>query len=95
MLTYADVLTGTCGGGGQTTIVLEHKASEEDGVYEGLHVVLTEGVGAGQCSRIYGYTGAQFLLQLFCSSVAAHRRRRRWPVLPHLRIHRYAVYIIC
>jgi hypothetical protein len=88
------MLTGTCGGGGQTTLVLEHEASEEDGVYEGLHVVLTEGVGAGQCSRIYGYTGTQCLLQLCCSSVAAHRRRRHRPMLPHLRTHRYAVYLL-
>jgi len=48
---------GTCRGGTNTTVVLDGGASEEDGAYEGMHIVLTEGVGAGQSSRIYGYTG--------------------------------------
>jgi hypothetical protein len=52
------IAAGTCRGGTSTTVVLEYSASDADGEYEGLHLVLTEGVGAGQCSRIYGYTGA-------------------------------------
>ncbi len=81
------MLTGTCGGGGQTTLVLEHEASEEDGVYEGLHVVLTEGVGAGQCSRIYGYTGTQFTcftrtnIQILTQKTLLAGRQRSRPLL--------------
>ena len=51
------ILSGTCAGGTTTTVTLDEGAADEDGVYEGLHLVLTSGVSAGQTSRIYGYTG--------------------------------------
>jgi hypothetical protein len=51
------ICSGVCRGGTPTTVVLDHGASEDDGAYEGLQIILYEGVAGGQSSRIYGYTG--------------------------------------
>ncbi|EKX35265.1 hypothetical protein GUITHDRAFT_166016, partial [Guillardia theta CCMP2712] len=48
---------GKCQEVSASAVVLESSASSQDGAYEGMHLHITEGMGAGQVSRIFAYVG--------------------------------------